>query len=90
MCLSRALCVFDALLDNGLGLLDKLTVQIDRVRVYLAYSVVLAKDELRSLSVVVVRCLRMLFTLLGRVVCACAISAFISLSRLGDIVSNAS
>ena len=85
MCLSCALCISDALLDDGLGFFDVLAVQINGVRVYLADCIVLAEDKFRGLLVVVVGRLSMLFTLLGHLVCAATISARICLLRLDQL-----
>jgi hypothetical protein len=80
--LTSTLCVLDSLLQNLLGLFDKLTVQINRVRVDSANHVVLTENVLGGLSVVVVGLLSMTLCFLGQVVGGTAIAASVGLLRL--------
>jgi hypothetical protein len=52
MILSMRLGIFNALFQNLLGLLDKLSMQIDRIGLNAPVGIVLAEDKLRRLLVV--------------------------------------
>jgi hypothetical protein len=82
MRLSVLLGVADALLEDLLGLFDKLAVQVDSVARDFAYGVVFAKDELGGLLVVLVGfgCVRL--ALLRQLFCLAAVAALVGVLRL--------
>jgi hypothetical protein len=82
MRLSVLLGVADALLEDLLGLFDKLAVQVDSVARDFAYGVVFAKDELGGLLVVLVGfgCVRL--ALLRQLFCLAAVAALVGMLRL--------
>jgi hypothetical protein len=82
MRLSVLLGVADALLEDLLGLLDKLAVQIDGVARDFSYSVVFAEDELGGLLVVLVGfgCVRL--ALLRQLFRLVAVAALVGMLRL--------
>jgi hypothetical protein len=79
MRLSVLLGVADALLEDLLGLFDKLAVQVDSVARDFAYGVVFAKDELGGLLVVLVGfgCVRL--ALLRQLFCLAAVAALVGM-----------
>lgn len=83
MVLAGALCVLDSLFQNLLGLFNKLTVEVNGITVDSSYSVVLAEDVFRSLSIVVVGLLTVVLCFLRQVVSGTSISTRIRLLRFG-------
>lgn len=77
--LPALLRVADALLQDLLGLLHELPVQVDRVAVHLAHGVVLAEDELGRLPVVLVGFGGVLLALLRQLVRLAAVAALVRL-----------
>jgi hypothetical protein len=87
MRLSVLLGVADALLEDLLGLFDKLAVQVDSVAGDFSYSVVFAEDELRGLLVVLVGfgCVRL--ALLRQLFRLAAVAALVGMLRLrGEVL----
>jgi hypothetical protein len=84
--LAGTLCVLDSLFQNLFGLFNELTVKIDSITIDSAYSIVLAEDELGSLSVVVVCLLSMFLGLLREIVSSTSISTRVCFLRLGRVV----
>lgn len=82
MILSMCLGVFDALLQNLLGLLNELSVQIDRVGRDASVGVVLAKDELGRLLVILFHLAAVRLALLREFFGFRAIAARVCLFRL--------
>lgn len=76
--------VLDALLQNLLGLLDELPVQIDGVGRDASVGIVLAEDKLRRLSVVFLHFAAVGFALLGELFGARAIAARVCFLGLGS------
>jgi len=74
--------VADALLQNLLGLLDKLSMQVNGVGGDAPVGVVLAENELGRLLVVFFHFATMRLALLGELLCAGAITARIGFLRL--------
>jgi len=81
--LAGTLCVLDSLFQNLFGLFNELTVKIDGITIDSAYSIVLAEDELGSLSVVVVCLLSMFLGLLREIVSSTSISTRVCFLRFG-------
>jgi hypothetical protein len=86
MVLASTLCVLDSLFQNLFGLFNKLTVKVDSITIDSAYSIVLAEDELRRLSVVVICLLSMVLCLLREIVSSTSISTRVCFLRLGGAV----
>jgi hypothetical protein len=80
--LPALLRVLDALLQDPLGLLDELPVQVDGIGVDAAGCVVLAEDEVRGLLVVRFHLDGVLLALLGQLVGRRAIASLVCLVRL--------
>lgn len=72
----------DAFLEDALGLLDELAVQVDRVGLDAPVGVVLAEDEVGGLLVVVVHAGGVRLALVGELLCGSAIAVFIGLTGL--------
>lgn len=84
MRLAVRLGVADALLEDVLGLLDKLAVQVDRVGRHAPVGVVLAEDKLRRLLVVLFHLGPVPFAFLGERVRRRPIALLVRLLRLGQ------
>jgi hypothetical protein len=76
-----AVCA-DPLLEDALGLLDELTVQVNAVLLDAPVGVVLAEDELRGLAVVVVHLAIVGLALVGQLLGRGAVAVRVGLSRL--------
>jgi hypothetical protein len=88
--LPGGLGVADALLEDVLGLLDKLAVQVDGVLGDAAGAVVLPEDELRGLLVVLGLFLLVTLAFVRELLSACAVATFIGLVSLHPAVHNES
>jgi hypothetical protein len=86
MVLPMRLGVLDPLFQDLLGLLDELTVQIDGVGLDAPVGVVLAEDELRRLSVVLIHLAAVGLALLGELLGGGAIAARVGVLRLWESV----
>lgn len=80
--LTMLLRIFNPLLQDPLGLLDELPMQINRIRSDPLGVIVLTEDEIRRLPVVRVHLGGVLLALLGQLVRSRAIAALVCLARL--------
>ena len=81
VCLAVLLCIANALLENLLGLLDVLAVQVDSVAGDFAHGIVLAENELGSLLVVFVGFGSMCLALLRQLMRLTTVAALVGLLR---------
>lgn len=88
MSLTMRLCIFDALLQNLLGLLNELSMQINRVGRYASAGIVLLEDELRRLSIIILHLAPVRLSLLGVLLGAGAITARVRLLGLEKAISR--
>ena len=80
MTLTLRLRCLDALLQDVLGLFNKLAMEVDRVGRHASFGIVLSEDEFRSLSVVLVHRLAVLLALLGQLVSCSTIAPIVCLT----------
>lgn len=85
MRLTRSLVGANALLEDALGLFDKLAVQIDAVRLDTTGCVVLAEDVLGRLSVVVIHLGSVRLALVGELLGGGAIAGLVGIARLSEM-----
>jgi hypothetical protein len=74
--------ILDPLLQDILRLLDKLSMQVNRVSRHAAFGIVFTKDKLGCLSVVLVHLPAMRLAFLGEFFGQCTIAVLVGLSRL--------
>lgn len=77
--LAGAPCIFDSLLQDILGLLHELSVQIDRIRRHAIGRIVLAKNEVGGLLVVLRHLLAVRLSFIGELFCCCAVAGIVGL-----------
>lgn len=77
--LSSAPCIFDSLLQDILGLLHKLSVQIDGICWHAIGRIILAKNEVGGLLVVLRHPLTVRLSFIGELFCCCAVAGIVGL-----------
>lgn len=86
--LPRGLVCADPRLEDPLGLVDELAVQVDGVGFHLSGSIVCAKDEIGRLPVVVVHLGRVRLALIGELLCASAVARVVRLAGLDLLATH--
>lgn len=79
--------ILDALFQNILSLLNKLSVQINRVVRDAAWRIVFTENELGGLLVVLLHLSAVRFAFLGKLFCACTVAVFVCLFGLYSHIS---
>jgi hypothetical protein len=82
MSLTMRLRIFNALLQNILRLLNKLSMQINRIGRYTSASIVLPENKLRRLSIIFLHLAPVRLSLLGVLLSASAITVRVRFLRL--------